>query len=171
MECAVLPAASVANLEPARIRGIESQGMLLAADLGGRPIVATFEDVPVGTYKLEIESSKYAPFEKADVAIVERQLTDCGTVEVLPAGQVRGVVEDQDGKRAMSLVQCRAVGTEEWTRREMAMQGSYRLRGMAPGRYEIRAQPLGMQAGEPSQPIVVEVVAGKTKVADLKVTK
>jgi len=40
----------VANLEPARIRGLESQGMLLAADLDGRPIVATFdEDVAPGT--------------------------------------------------------------------------------------------------------------------------
>jgi len=40
----------VANLKPARIRGVESQGMLLAADLDGRPIVATFdEDVPPGT--------------------------------------------------------------------------------------------------------------------------
>jgi methionine--tRNA ligase beta chain len=40
----------VANLQPARIRGVESQGMLLAADLGGRPIVATFEEeVPPGT--------------------------------------------------------------------------------------------------------------------------
>jgi len=40
----------VANLQPARIRGVESRGMLLAADLGGRPIIATFEeDVPPGT--------------------------------------------------------------------------------------------------------------------------
>ena len=40
----------VANLKPARIRGVESDGMLLAADLDGRPIVATFdEDVPPGT--------------------------------------------------------------------------------------------------------------------------
>ena len=40
----------VANLKPARIRGVESQGMLLAADLGGRPILATFdEEVPPGT--------------------------------------------------------------------------------------------------------------------------
>jgi len=40
----------VANLKPAKLRGIESQGMLLAADAGGRPIVATFEeDVPPGT--------------------------------------------------------------------------------------------------------------------------
>ena len=34
----------VVNLRPARIRGVESNGMLLAADLGGRPILATFEE-------------------------------------------------------------------------------------------------------------------------------
>ena len=40
----------VANLKPARIRGVESQGMLLAADSGGKPILASFdEDVPAGT--------------------------------------------------------------------------------------------------------------------------
>jgi len=40
----------VANLKPARIRGVLSQGMLLAADLDGRPIVATFdEEVAPGT--------------------------------------------------------------------------------------------------------------------------
>lgn len=40
----------VANLKPAKLRGVESQGMLLAADLGGKPIVATFDqDVPPGT--------------------------------------------------------------------------------------------------------------------------
>ena len=40
----------VANLKPARIRGVESQGMLLAGDLDGKPIVATFDrDVPPGT--------------------------------------------------------------------------------------------------------------------------
>jgi methionyl-tRNA synthetase len=40
----------VANLKPARLRGVESQGMLLAADLDGKPILATFdEDVPPGT--------------------------------------------------------------------------------------------------------------------------
>jgi len=40
----------VANLKPAKLRGVESQGMLLAADAGGRPIVATFEEsVPPGT--------------------------------------------------------------------------------------------------------------------------
>ena len=40
----------VANLKPAKIRGIESQGMLLAADLKGKPIIPFFEEyVPAGT--------------------------------------------------------------------------------------------------------------------------
>ncbi len=40
----------VANLQPARLRGVESQGMLLAASPeGGKPILATFEtEVPPG---------------------------------------------------------------------------------------------------------------------------
>jgi len=39
----------VANLAPRKMRGIESQGMILAADADGRPIVATFEsEVPPG---------------------------------------------------------------------------------------------------------------------------
>jgi methionyl-tRNA synthetase len=40
----------VANLKPAKLRGIESQGMLLAADAGGKPTLVTFEkDVAEGT--------------------------------------------------------------------------------------------------------------------------
>jgi methionyl-tRNA synthetase len=40
----------VCNLKPAKLRGVESQGMLLAADFEGRPIVATFdENVKPGT--------------------------------------------------------------------------------------------------------------------------
>jgi methionyl-tRNA synthetase len=34
----------VVNLKPAKLRGVESQGMLLAADRGGVPIIATFEE-------------------------------------------------------------------------------------------------------------------------------
>jgi methionyl-tRNA synthetase len=40
----------VANLKPAKLRGIESQGMLLAADASGKPVVVTFdEEVPEGS--------------------------------------------------------------------------------------------------------------------------
>ena len=40
----------VANLQPRKLRGIESQGMIVAASLeGGKPVLASFlEDVPVG---------------------------------------------------------------------------------------------------------------------------
>jgi methionyl-tRNA synthetase len=40
----------VANLAPRKLRGLESNGMIVAASLeGGRPVLAAFlEDVPVG---------------------------------------------------------------------------------------------------------------------------
>jgi methionyl-tRNA synthetase len=39
----------VANLKPAKLMGVESNGMVLAASVDGRPILCTFEtDVPVG---------------------------------------------------------------------------------------------------------------------------
>jgi len=40
----------IANLEPAKIRGVTSEGMLLAADLEGEPVlISPLEDVPPGT--------------------------------------------------------------------------------------------------------------------------
>ncbi len=39
----------VANLKPARLMGIESNGMVVAASIGGKPVLATFtEDIPNG---------------------------------------------------------------------------------------------------------------------------
>jgi len=40
----------IANLKPAKLMGVESQGMLLAASLDGKPVLCTFDqDVPPGT--------------------------------------------------------------------------------------------------------------------------
>jgi methionyl-tRNA synthetase len=40
----------VANLKPARLMGVESNGMIVAASDSGRPVLATFnEDVPNGS--------------------------------------------------------------------------------------------------------------------------
>jgi methionyl-tRNA synthetase len=40
----------VANLKPAKLMGVESNGMVVAASVGGKPVLATFtEDVPNGT--------------------------------------------------------------------------------------------------------------------------
>ena len=40
----------VANLEPRKLRGVESNGMIVAASVeGGKPVLAGFlEDIPVG---------------------------------------------------------------------------------------------------------------------------
>ena len=133
--------------------------------------VAVFEDVPVGEYTLKIESKKFAPAEKKPVAVVELQLTDCGTIELAGAGQVRGTVKDAAGKPAMAMVEYRLVGVEEWSRGEMAMRGSYRLTGLAAGQYEVRARPVGPTAGEASESQQVEVLAGKTQVLDFTLTK
>ncbi|MDP2874171.1 MAG: methionine--tRNA ligase [bacterium] len=35
----------VVNLEPKALMGVESQGMLLAADVGGRPVLVTLDEV------------------------------------------------------------------------------------------------------------------------------
>jgi methionyl-tRNA synthetase len=40
----------VANMKPVKLMGIESNGMIVAASIGGRPVLATFtEDVPNGS--------------------------------------------------------------------------------------------------------------------------
>lgn len=40
----------LANLEPKKFMGLESRGMLLAADVNGKPVLLTVEeDVPPGT--------------------------------------------------------------------------------------------------------------------------
>jgi methionyl-tRNA synthetase len=40
----------VANLKPARLMGVESNGMIVAASIDGKPVLATFtEDVPNGS--------------------------------------------------------------------------------------------------------------------------
>jgi methionyl-tRNA synthetase len=40
----------VANLKPAKLMGVESNGMVLAGSIDGRPVLCTFEgDVPPGT--------------------------------------------------------------------------------------------------------------------------
>jgi methionyl-tRNA synthetase len=42
--------ALVANLKPAKLMGVESNGMILAASVDGRPVLCTFDaDVPPGT--------------------------------------------------------------------------------------------------------------------------
>lgn len=131
--------------------------------------MAEFKDVPVGDYTLKVESRKYTPFEKAGVSVVELQLTDCGTIELAGAGQIRGVVKNEAGTRTMAMIEYRLLGSADWVHGEVVLRGAYRLTGVAPGSYEVRARRVGAVTGEPSEPQVVEVEVGKTEVANLTV--
>ena len=131
--------------------------------------IAEFKDVPIGKYTLKVESRRFSPAEKGGVSVVELQLTDCGTIELSGAGQIRGVVKDAAGKPTMAMVEHRLLGAADWSQGEMAMRGNYRLTGLAAGSYEVRARAVGPNPGDPSEPQVVKVEVGKTEVANLSV--
>ncbi|MEZ6037316.1 MAG: carboxypeptidase regulatory-like domain-containing protein [Planctomycetota bacterium] len=130
--------------------------------------VAVIEDVPVGDYTLKVEQKRFSSASKDDVTVVEQQRTDCGTIELDVAGIVRGTVKDKDGSTvAMALVERRLVGEEDWSEREVAQNGAFRLTGLTPGRYELRARQIGGQNHPAGDVVEVEVKGGETATADL----
>ncbi len=60
-----------ANLKPAKLRGIESEGMLLAADSGGGPKLVDPGDIPPGSL-LEFGSLRAQPKDRATLKDFER---------------------------------------------------------------------------------------------------
>jgi hypothetical protein len=130
--------------------------------------VAVIEDVPVGDYTVRITHRKQAPFERKNVSIVEAQTCDLGRVELDAAGIIRGKVSTADGKAVpMAMVQSRAIDRDTWGEPTMAQGGSYRIQGLAAGKYKVRAN--AMMAPEAFGPEVeVEVKAGETVAADLQ---
>ncbi len=151
--------------------GAESTTMTVGAQraLTDEDGIAEIEDVPVGDYTVRIKHKRHAPVELKGKSVVERQLTDCGRVELAAAGQIRGKVLAADGKAArMALVQSRLVGTESWGEPEMAQGGSFRLSGLAAGRYEVRAQSLGQETSTYSPAVAVDVKSGEIATADLQ---
>ncbi len=134
--------------------------------------VATIEDVPAGEYTLRATHRKYAPAELKGQVVAERRLTDAGRVSLGGAGQVSGKVLGADGKQVrMVMVQHRKAGVEQWSQPTMAMSGSYRITGLATGKYSLRARQLGPQEGAYSPEVEVDVKAGETASADLQLPK
>jgi len=131
--------------------------------------VAVFDDVPEGEWSLSVTHKSHAPADARPVVVAERQTADAGDVAMAAAGEVRGAVVGADGRpERMAMVQRRAVGETDWTAPEMAMGGKYRMRGLAPGRYELRARALGPDEKPDGDPVVVEVKAGETAQVELQ---
>lgn len=131
--------------------------------------VAVFDDVPVGEWALELKHKSHAPANAGPVVVAERQTADAGDVRLAGAGAVRGVVAAADGAAVrMAMVERRRVGEPDWSEPTMAMGGKYRMTGLAPGRYELRARALSGDGDTAGQPVEVEVKAGETAQLDLR---
>jgi protocatechuate 3,4-dioxygenase beta subunit len=151
--------------------GDETTTMTMGAQRArtGADGIAEIDDVPVGDWRIEIRHKKFAPGRTADQVVVERQLTDCGRVELQQAGAVRGKVLGGDGKPVrMALVENRRLGTTEWSEPEFAQNGNYRLQGLAAGKYQLRARSVGMGDGVTSPEVDVEVIGAQTTTIDLQ---
>lgn len=127
-------------------------------------------DVPPGEWTLRVRHKQFAPVTSKPTTVVERQVSDLGTIQLVAGGNVRGTVLGADGKAAaMSLVYHRVVGTEDWSEPEFAQGGKFRVASLPPGRHQLRAQDIGNGADEHFSPVVeVEVVAGQTATAELR---
>ena len=132
------------------------------------------DDVPAGEWKLQVKHKRFKAATSRALTVVERQVTEGGRIEMTSAGQVRGKVLQADGKQArLALVTHRAVGTEQWSQPEMAQGGNFRVGGLAPGKYLLRAQALniGAEGGGPgsySPEVEVDVKGGETATVDLQ---
>lgn len=124
---------------------------------------AEVEDVPVGDYVVRITHKKYAPVEKAAVAISEMQTLDIGRVGMSQAGSIRGKVVAADGGAVrMALVYHRSIDGEEG-QPTPAMGGSFNLGSLPTGRYVLRARAMSPGGGGPGEfgpEVEVEVEAG-----------
>lgn len=130
--------------------------------------VAVIEDVPIGDYTVHIKHRKHAPHELKAQSVVERQVTDCGRVELAAAGQIRGRVLDADGKPVgIAMVQSCPSGTEDWAEPTLAQGGKFRLTGLGAGKCKIRGWALGASEVAYSTPIEVDVKAGETATVDV----
>lgn len=129
------------------------------------------EDVPVGTYDVKVSHDKYTDGKRSERVVSERQVTDAGSVELRPAGRMRGKVVAADGRNVpIALVEYRAENGEG-RESQPAMGGKFSFASLAPGRYLVRAQSLPLGPGEPGpwgEDSVVEVSAGETATAELR---
>lgn len=137
--------------------------------LTGADGVAEIDDVPVGTYRVNVRHDKYAPAERTGQTVVEGRVTDLGRIELDAAGTIRGKVLAADGASvSLALVQCRAADTTEWGQPEVAPGGTFRLTGKKAGKHFLRAMSVGGGANNIGPETEVNVVGGETATTEVR---
>lgn len=133
--------------------------------------IAEIDDIPVGTYTVEISHDRFAPAKVTNQQVVERQVTDSGRADLEAAGKIRGKVLQGDGTVApIALVQCRLFEEKEWGQPEVAQGGEFEFAARKAGRHVLRARPL-LGPGGPvtaGPEVEVTVAAGETATAEVR---
>ncbi len=136
-------------------------------DADGR---ATVRDVPPGVYTVAVSHSRHQRKELEAIEVQAQGEHDLGGVQLSGAGAISGTIEVADGDVPLvTNVQAkRADGTGE-PQTSMAMRGAFRFEGLGPGRYELRARPVGPNAAQEwGAPEIVEVEAGRSSRVTLR---
>jgi Carboxypeptidase regulatory-like domain len=98
---------------------------------------------------------------------------DVGVVKLAAGGELRGRVTRADGTAVgFAQIEITPLPSGE-ARMEMAMNGSFRITGLAAGAYRVRAETPGGAPGDPSgsssAPVPFELGKGERKSLDLQV--
>jgi hypothetical protein len=149
--------------------GATSMTMGAPRALTGADGWAEVDDVPVGVYSVNVRHDQCAPAQKPGQAVAERQVTDCGKIELDRAGTIRGKVLAADGSPVpMALVQCRMADSHKWDPPEMAQGGAFRIKGRKTGRQFVRAMSLGGMRNDHGPEVEVTVAGGETVTAEVR---
>ena len=133
--------------------------------------VALVEDVPPGTYQVQLSAQRFIDGEVADQLVVEGGVTECGTVALKQSGRIRGDIVDNNGDSIpLALVLAFKVGGDGAPKPQPALGGTYMLDSLEPGKYRLSASRLGNGGrGAQGPEIEVEVVGGETATQRLTV--
>lgn len=121
--------------------------------------VAVLQDVPPGKYALEIDHSRHMKHTTGELSVTANSTTDAGQIKLDVGGAIAGKLVDSTSERpGHALVELYEEGATDARESEPALGGSFRFTGLKPGKYRVRARPLGESAGEwgPFEEIQVE---------------
>jgi len=126
--------------------------------------------VPEGKYTVRVEHPRHVTTTKPDVQVQDGATTDLGSLAMAPGGELRGRVTAEDGSAVrFSSIEVTPLPSGE-VRNEPAMNGSFRIGGLAAGRYRVRATQPSLEGAAPaaSDSVEVELGKGERKLLDLR---
>ncbi len=133
---------------------------------------AQIDEVPAGDYVLHVRHEDYVAKTTQAQSVHEASTTECEHIPLSRAGQIRGNVHvPEDVRPGAVVVEARPAGTAIWSAPTQAESGAYRLAGLAPGKYLIRARTVSHTGTRCSPEVEVAVEPGATSTIDLRLPR